>query len=617
MAAKKDTANFKSQLNGFNRSMVNVYIAGLKKRIHELENQMNDGGGIAVQPFEATENSAAYIAQLEQQVRDVQDQVTREKEISSLLEKECLRLQGEIEQMQMKGVTNTADTGEKTEVEQKKFFDRLLAKRLDVVCNEINRIRDDFTVDDDSLIIGKSNQSDDIFLPFPQNGNQQPYEQNAQNAQNAPIPPQTNAPPVQAAQAIEAAQPVSPEQNNYPNPAQVEPLAYPSSALPDAQNPYALNGEAHAQDYGSAGFVLQDQTSEYLGEGINSVPSLPKTSPYEYPSAYETNAAASFGSISEEDDEPDLSKLSDEDRKLLEEVQRIESGDATSQPYPASFAPPINDSDDYYNNNGSLFGASDYGGANSYNSDHSADIKPATEDNFGLGGMSGFGGGISYIPAPQQDSDDEDTDFSGLTVGEETKITADGTESGKPEDDLQRVQNKQNTQAADFADLSEFEIQPGETIDPFSQALANYDLLPGARGSEAAGQGAGMNISVTNIRPEALDGDLTMLGMNDFERSLLAKDTSQAAAISALNPTVVDTGADLTAITPNQVEKGEDLSEDTYELFGSLGGDTALKAFEGTKTDELHGNLAALGLFTGGDDDMSTSSDVTALFRRQ
>jgi hypothetical protein len=330
------------------------------------------------------------------------------------------------------------------------------------------------------------------------------------------------------------------------------------------------------------------------------VPSLPQAASYEYTSAYETDHSAAIGEG--EDDAPDLSKLSDEDRKLLEEVRRIEeSGGSTPAPFPAPIGGGNYDYDDGdgYNING--YGGDSAGG-------DSSEIKPAEEDNFGLGG---FGGGISYIQTEPQDLGG-DTDFADLTM------------DGGSEDNAQEIKQTeqeeskpaQNNESADFTDLSEFEIQPGEIIDPFSQALSNYDLMPGERDTrqEQSRQGAG--ISVASIQPEVMDGDLSLLGMNDFERSLLAKEAAQSVSIAELNPTIVDIGEDLTAVMPNQVEKGEDLSEDAYELFGSMGGDTALKAFEGTKTDELHGNLAALGMFSGGDDDMSTSSDVTALFRR-
>jgi chromosome segregation ATPase len=110
MDDKKYTAkNIKTHISGINLSMLNAYGRELNKRIRELENQLNDDN-LVTQSLEATEDITAYISQLEQQIRDVEEEISSDKEIYAFLEKQCQRLQDEIEQLQMQVTGNFTES---------------------------------------------------------------------------------------------------------------------------------------------------------------------------------------------------------------------------------------------------------------------------------------------------------------------------------------------------------------------------------------------------------------------------------------------------------------------------------------------------------------------------
>ena len=144
-------AILKTSVFGFDRSSVNIYISSLKKQIYDL--QQIAGVAREETPKEITEKNK-QIERLERQVHEINDQLQHEKDTSTRLETECLRLTSEVEALQLRLTAGNDGTGNSAVAaeERKKIVDNALKKKIDTLSAELDRLKGEFTAEDTAVV---------------------------------------------------------------------------------------------------------------------------------------------------------------------------------------------------------------------------------------------------------------------------------------------------------------------------------------------------------------------------------------------------------------------------------------------------------------------------------
>lgn len=145
---------FRTGMFGFKRTQVNLFINTLKKKIHVLEKEKEEliieNGKIGGSEKER------FSDKYERQISDLSEKLNNEKNTSAMLEKECMRLQGEIENLNVKLVKKggSIDVSNSADINMSKvYLNSSLSKKLNNIMDELNRIKSDFMTDESELII--------------------------------------------------------------------------------------------------------------------------------------------------------------------------------------------------------------------------------------------------------------------------------------------------------------------------------------------------------------------------------------------------------------------------------------------------------------------------------
>lgn len=142
-----ENTNFATEFNGFKKSQVNMYISAIKKKLAEVEQQYAE--------LEIEKNRLSSLVnhdddgKYETQIRELKDEIKREKEASSNVEKECIRLQSQIDTLNYKLAQKASEEDElQLSGGKKEIFGAELSKRLDKLVATIGEIKQEFVGND-------------------------------------------------------------------------------------------------------------------------------------------------------------------------------------------------------------------------------------------------------------------------------------------------------------------------------------------------------------------------------------------------------------------------------------------------------------------------------------